>query len=159
MMKGTCKVLGGIMLVLGIIGTLVLAIAGGRTASIDYSLYRGADIEYQRNWLLTIGYLFGGGVSTAFVSTMFFALAEILDDLGSIKYLQNEMIHNLHEIQTNVSLCNTSESVGASNLHSNASGSVNTVYGFAGSGGWTCPECNRKNRSFEDTCVCGYHKE
>ncbi len=136
-MKEACKILGGIILVLGTIGTLVLAVAGGKSASVDYNMYSEVVVEYHRNWALTIGYLFGGGLSTAFSSIVFFALAEILDDLASVKYLQKTMMENIHSIQADDS--NT-----ASTLHS--------------SGGWTCPECNRKNRSFESSCICGYYK-
>lgn len=158
-MKGTCRALGGIVLVLGIIGTLVLAIAGGKTASVDYSMYSGVGVEYHRSWLLTFGYLIGGGLTTAFASTVFFALAEILDDLESVKYLQSEMMENIHEMQVNASnKSDSSNAEGESNFRGNDSASAGSIYGFSGSGGWTCPECNRKNRSFDSSCVCGYYK-
>lgn len=150
-MKNTCKILGGIVIVLGVIGTIVLAVAGGKTP--DYGSYR---VDYDRNWLLTIGYLFAGGLSTAFTATMFYALAEILEDLESVKYLQNEVMRNIHDMESIVSNKSGSADLPSSNVK--VSDASSSIYGFSGDGGWTCPECNRKNRSFENSCSCGYYK-
>ncbi|MDE6852625.1 MAG: hypothetical protein K2J67_09095 [Lachnospiraceae bacterium] len=105
-MKGTCKTLGGVVTVLGVIGTIVLAVAGGRT--VDYGLY---SVDYHRSWLLTIGYLLGGGLATVFTATVFFALGEILEDLEGLKYFQKEMLSNIHELeQRNSAVINSSGS-------------------------------------------------
>lgn len=154
-MKGICKTLGGVALVLGVIGTIVLAVAGGKTA--DYGRYA---VDYERNWSLTIGYLFGGGLYTAFTTTVFFALSEILEDLEGVKYIQNEMLKNIHKLeQKNATITNSSGSADVSSSNINVSDANSSIYGTIGEGGWTCPECNRKHRSFENSCPCGYEKE
>ncbi len=150
-MKETCRVLGGVALVLGVIGTIVLAVAGGKMDAYNTSI--------DRNWPLTIGYLLGGGMFTAFTVTVFFTLAEILETLEGVKYFQNEILGNIHAMdQRSSAVANSSGSVGASDSNTNISNATSSISNFSDKGGWTCPECNRKNRSFENSCQCGYEK-
>lgn len=75
-----CKTLGSIVLVLGIIGTLVLAVKYGKTVSLESNF----GISYIRNWGLTFTYLIVGGVLTTVQSVVLFALGEMLDFISNI---------------------------------------------------------------------------
>lgn len=153
-MKETCRTLGGIILVLGVIGTIVLAVVGGK---MEVDGYFSAHSE--RSWGLTIAYLFGGGISTAFISTVFFALGEILDDMQSVKYLINEVVKNVHELdKKNSDVSSLSKPQGALNSHVAVSDAASSIHASSSAEGWVCPECNRKNRSYESSCACGYYK-
>ncbi len=153
-MKGTCRTLGGIILVLGVIGTIVLAIVGGKVQVQGFY-----SVHSERSVGLTIGYLFAGGLTTAFTSTVFFALGELLDELQSVRYLINEVVKNVYDLDTKISgMSDLSKPQGALNSHVDVSDAASSIHGASGVAGWSCPECNRKHRSYESSCECGYYK-
>ena len=79
-MKGTCKFLGILTLILGIIGSFVLAYALGSDGHRFYS---------DRNWVLTIILFVSGVISTAIPSTILLGISEVLEGIESVKFLQN----------------------------------------------------------------------
>ena len=66
-MKNICKYIGIAILILGIIGSFIIASKLG-------------NLGFERNWVLTIGYFFGGIAVTITQSVIFFALYELLGD-------------------------------------------------------------------------------
>lgn len=153
-MKGICRTLGGIILVLGVIGTIVLAVVGGKVQVEGWY-----SVHSERSLGLTIGYLFVGGLSTAFTSTVLFALGELLDELQSVRYLVNEVVKNVYDLDTKVSgIPDLSKPQGALNSHVAVSDAASSIHGSGSEAGWTCPECNRNHRSYESSCECGYYK-
>ena len=89
-MKQICKTLGMISLVAGVIGSFVLAYAGGATLSIS----RYGTLENERNWLLTIIYFLVGLVCISAVSAILLGISEILERLESIDQVQDVLVQN-----------------------------------------------------------------
>ncbi|MBQ7975180.1 MAG: hypothetical protein IJ300_05795 [Clostridia bacterium] len=76
-MQKTCKVFGYITLILGIIGTIVLAVIFGKIQDPMYVLNE----HLIRSWPLTFFYLIAGAFATGFLSLIPFALSLILEYL------------------------------------------------------------------------------
>ncbi len=126
--SSTCKVLGSIVLALGIIGTLILAVNYGKV--LDY----GYDFAYTRDWVLTFTYLIGGCLITSIQSIVLFALGEILEFVERINCnIENEK-HNSN-----------------SKTYESNSTIPQTIV-------WTCPTCGGINHRDTGTCGCGTRK-
>lgn len=88
-----CVICGVLSLFVGIICSIVLASKLG--ISIDAELFWGE--EPTRDWNLTYGIFFGGVFITAVISSVLFALAEILKKLDEY-FLQNSYIDNINQM-------------------------------------------------------------
>lgn len=125
-MKQVCKYLGYSTIVLGIIGSFILAKNLG--VEISLSTYAKAD----RNWLSTIIYFVFGLFCTAVSSSILLGISEILKRLETIRVQETSSGSLLKGIQTVV----MSEQP--------------TPKGY-----WKCPNCGRNNPSYTGTCGCG----
>lgn len=131
-MKNACNTLGTIVLVLGIIGSIILAWNNG--VVVTYNSYLG--VEEERNVLLTIVWFVGGILSTAIGTVILTALGEILEH-------QEISSRRMSEIENKLSLAVRKEKE-ADDITYN--------------GSWKCPQCGRVNASYTGTCGCGQVK-
>ena len=76
-MKKTCEVFGYITLILGIIGTIAMAVIFGKVQDPTFRYVENV----VRSWPLTFGYLIGGAFTTGFLSIIPFSLSLILEYL------------------------------------------------------------------------------
>ena len=131
-MQKSCSILGAIVLVLGVIGSIGLAWNNGVT--ITYNAYFG--IEKERSMLLTMVWFVGGVFSTAIGTVILIALGEILENLETI-------LKRISVIEGKVSSVEKREKE-ADDITYN--------------GSWKCPQCGRVNASYTGTCGCGQVK-
>lgn len=131
-MKDVCNILGTIVLVLGIIGSIALAWNNGVTVTYD-SYFR---IEEKRSIFLTISWFVGGILSTAIGTVILVALGEILEHLKVLS-------RRVSEVESKLS------SVERKDKESDD---------IAYKGSWKCPQCGRVNASYIGTCGCGQTK-
>ena len=96
-MKNFLKGLGTTVVVLGIIGTIVLAVKFGvDVVEGDYDkLLKTVKMIEKRNWLTTICICAGGLLSTVILSSILYGLSEILETMerqsNSIKEIQTKV--------------------------------------------------------------------
>lgn len=79
--KGLCKVLARIVLILGIIGSIMLADVYGEVKDISYSVYSGISTSSERNAVLTVAILVSGLFSTSILYAILVSLGEVLEYL------------------------------------------------------------------------------
>lgn len=125
-MEGFCKTLGHIWLGLGTIGSIVIANTNGRVVE-DLGRF-GYDLE--RNWLLTIVWFVASMFCVITIAILFYAMAEILDTLDSVRY-------NTEKVDSAVNSISKSDKMSSK------------------SGYWTCQKCGRENTFYTGTCACG----
>lgn len=87
-MSKVCRVIGYIVLVLGLIGSFWLA----NTFGYSY------DYRYRRDWNLTMIYFMVGCFSTAMMGTIFLGMATIIDKIDEVKGLLNGDEENREEL-------------------------------------------------------------
>lgn len=135
-MGNVCKTLAIVYGVIGAIGTIIVSIIFGKTASIEmYS------IDYERNWLLTIAIFLGVGLTVAMVTAALYTLGEIYDRVYSSSFSENSSI----SAETARGLA--------------ALGKEEEEKEMLASGGWKCPApCNKVHPSYETSCLCGKSK-
>lgn len=127
-MKEVCRKLSFIILVLGIIGSIILAKQNG--IKVDIYSYKS---YVERDTILTIAWFLTGLFFTAIGFILFYALSEILDN--------QERIHSkLYEVMDDIEQKEKDEH----NIKYNSS--------------WRCPSCGRVNASFTGVCGCGQAK-
>ncbi|MBO5166688.1 MAG: hypothetical protein IJ405_01195 [Lachnospiraceae bacterium] len=126
-MKDFCYVVGCIVMVLGVIGSIVLAASLG--VEVSYSHY--GTLREERNWLLTIVWFGVGVLSTAVVSSILFALSEVL---GYLARINNKLTSSdINSVIDSMKLVEGSE--------------------------WRCSRCGRINNKAVGTCACGQSRE
>lgn len=79
--KGICKGLAKVVLVLGIIGSIVLAALCGEVKDVSYSIYSGVSTKMERDVVLTIVYFVSGVFGTVILYTILAGLGEALEYL------------------------------------------------------------------------------
>ena len=79
--KGLCKGLASTVLVLGIIGSIILAVVCGEVKDVSYSLYSGMSTSSERNGVLTFAILVSGLLSTGVLYAILAGLGEVLEYL------------------------------------------------------------------------------
>lgn len=144
-MKGICKVIAYVNLVLGIIGSIAAAYLGGR--SLDtYSRY---SISYDRNWLLTIAIFLG---IMLMVITLYVILMSLVELLEKQEWMESRLLElDMEEKEKDNS---SQPSFKASNskadlLRAAASQDVRKNV-------WVCSECGETNSAASRTCKgCG----
>ena len=132
-MKSILKILAIITLILGIIGTIVLAIKFG-TAEKLLATYDSVGYKTTFDAGTFFGILLGGLLSTAITSSMLFGLSKILESLETLEY----KVNNLEQGKTTEK----------KNVISDKNSVVSTS-------GWECPNCGTLNPSYVSTCSCG----
>lgn len=138
-MKTLLKVLAYINLILGLIGSFILANRFGK--SLSYSYYYSSKVIYERSWPLTLEIFGAGLLSSLVLFSILYALSEILDTqerLYSIAYKMSASSNSM------------SSSVEPTSTHSVASVSSTSE--------WVCPKCGKHNSSYVGTCGCGERK-
>lgn len=131
-MKKACRILGIIVLVLGIIGSIALAWDNGVVVTSDFF----DDIDSKRSISLTIGWFAGGLLSTAVASVILFSISEILERLEGLSWRVSEVEGKLESAERKEKEAD------------------DITY----RGSWRCPECGRVNASYVGTCGCGQTK-
>lgn len=128
-MKNLCEKLGVLVAVLGIIGSVILAVFAGRVPdAASYSF----DITYERDWGLTIAYLISGLIGTGIMSVIFLALSEVLERLENLELRFSNMASSIR--------------------------TIGKKKGEPGDDEWKCPKCGRINANYTGTCACGERK-
>ncbi len=79
--KGLCKGLASAVLVLGIIGSIVLAAVYGEVKDVSYSLYSGVSKSTERSATLTVAIFVLGIFSTGILYAILAGLGEALEYL------------------------------------------------------------------------------
>ena len=138
-MKTLLKVLAYINLVLGLIGSFVLANRFGK--SIAYSYYYSSKVIYERNWPLTLGIFGAGLLGTLVLFSILYALSEILD-------AQERPYSAAYKMSAPSD--STNSSVEPASTHPVAS--------VSSAPEWVCPKCGKHNSSYVGTCGCGERK-
>lgn len=138
-MKTLLKVLSYINLVLGLIGSFILANKFGKSVSL-YSYY-SSKVIYERNWALTLG-IFGAGIlSTLVLFSILYALSEILD-------AQERLYSATYKM-----------SAPSTSMNSNTeSAPIHAATPALSASEWVCPKCGKHNSSYVGTCGCGERK-
>lgn len=128
--KGTCKTLGYVILILGIIGSFITA----KTLGITYDYYYEA-----RDWSKTIAYFVSGVLTTSCLSFILLALSEILEKLEEVDYHIKDMSETADKYGINTEIERSEYMIK--------------------NGGWKCSHCGTVNDSYVGTCVCGHTKQ
>ncbi len=79
--KSLCRGLAKLVLVLGIIGSIILAASCGVVKDISYSVYSGISTSTERNAELTIVLFLSGLLGTSILYAMLAGLSEVLQYL------------------------------------------------------------------------------
>lgn len=135
-MKSQCKIIAIVELILGVIGSFILAKGTG------INVYAG-----ERNWATTIfTFLIGVVVSYVFFVVLY-SISEIIDNQ---EYIMKQL--EKHQEKPNISSANAS--------HSNSSASLfcGTESGTTDEEGWLCTKCGRLNPNSYSICSCGKHR-
>lgn len=93
--KGLCKGLAGTVLVLGIIGSVILAVVYGEVKDVSYSLYSGVRTSSERNGVLTFSILVSGLLSTGVLYAILAGLGEVLEYLEMLSMRKEESIEEV----------------------------------------------------------------
>lgn len=93
--KGFCKGLAITVLVLGIIGSIWLAVEYGEVTKVSYSAYLGVSSKVKRDAGLTIAYLVSGLFGTVILYTILSALGEVLEYLEMQSFKKDHSIHSI----------------------------------------------------------------
>ena len=131
-MKKMCTTLAGIILVLGIICSIILAWNNG--VVVDYDLYHG--IEEKRSFLFTVMWFVCGIFVTVVEAVILNAIGEILEN-------QEYIMKKISDVESKVAFVERKEK-DENDLKYN--------------GSWKCSECGRVNASYIGTCACGKSK-
>lgn len=128
-MQKTCVTLGIIVLIVGIIGSFILAWNNGVT--VTYNSYYG--MEEERNILLTILWFGCGIFATAIGTVILLSIGEILERL---EILSNNVATTESKVNSIEQKNNEKDDITYNNS-------------------WKCPKCGRVNNSYTGTCACG----
>lgn len=79
--KSLCKGLANIILVLGILGSIILAVVCGEVKDVSYTLYSSVSKSSERNGVLTFVILLSGLLSTGVLYSILAGLGEVLEYL------------------------------------------------------------------------------
>lgn len=131
-MKKMCTDLGRFVLILGIIGSIILAWNNGIT--VDYDSYHRV-VEERRSLLLVIMWFAFGMFLTVIQSVVLNALGEILEN-------QEYIIRKISESSSKVESLDKNKEKDEIKYNNS----------------WKCPECGRLNASYIGTCACGKTK-
>lgn len=131
-MKKMCTTLAGIILVLGIICSIILAWNNG--VVVDYDLYHG--IEEKRSFLFTVMWFVCGIFVTVVEAVILNAIGEILEN-------QEYIMKKISDVESKVAFVER-KGKDENDLKYN--------------GSWKCSECGRVNASYIGTCACGKSK-
>ncbi|PWT28773.1 hypothetical protein [Butyrivibrio fibrisolvens] len=128
----------------------VLAFAIAYYWGYSISLYKG----YERNWPYSIGLFLGSCFSSTILGLLLMAASEALETLEAI-------CNNIANLEPNqpgkVTEGNSESNNSTYNLFTIAN-SENTPN--LSSGSWICPDCEKVNHSFDQTCsYCGAKKK
>lgn len=131
-MRKMCTTLAGIILVLGIICSIILAWNNGVVE--DYDSYHG--IEEKRSFLLTVMWFVCGIFVTVVEAVILNAIGEILEN-------QEYIVKKISDVESKVAFVERKDK-DENDLKYN--------------GSWKCSECGRVNASYIGTCACGKSK-
>ncbi len=130
-MANKCRTIAIINLICGIVSSIYLAYKLGVEVDIDY---RG-DLDYDRNWLLTMCIFAGGCFATYMIFVIFVSIAEILDNTSLITSIESTTNSTLNKLENE----GRKDDLKKNN-------------------GWRCPGCNKINPDYIETCSCGEGK-
>ncbi len=82
--KNLCKGLAITILVLGVIGSIALAVVGGEVKEVSYSAYSGVSARVHRDGAATFAYLISGWFGTFVLFVILSALGEVLEYLETL---------------------------------------------------------------------------
>lgn len=132
-MKSQCKIIAIVELILGVIGSFILAKSAG------INVYAGG-----RNWTTTIfTFLIGVVVSYVFFVVLY-SISEIMDN-------QEYIMKQLEKQQENPDASSPAPPTKISRSNSSASLLGETKSGPTDEEGWLCPKCGRLNHVLIDT--------
>ena len=140
-MKSQCRIIAIVELILGVIGSFILAKGAG------INVYAGG-----RNWTTTIfTFLIGVVVSYVFFVVLY-SISEIMDNQ---EYIMKQL--EKHEENPNTSSPASSAKVSRSNRAASLLGG--TKQGTSDEeDGWLCAKCGRLNPNGSSVCSCGKHR-
>lgn len=95
--KGLCKGLATAVLVLGIIGSIILAAVYGEVKDVSYSLYSGLSRSTERSATLTVAIFVSGIFSTGILYVILAGLGEALEYLEMLS--QKEYKSDMNSLQ------------------------------------------------------------
>lgn len=131
-MQKQCKVIAIIELVLGIIGSFVLAWASGLVLN-------------ERNWLITIVVFLVSVAVSYSVFVVLFSISEILQN-------QERISSRIYSLESSADKQNEKlTALGCSSLFRDVQGSEERK-------SWICPKCGKRNNNYVGTCGCGARK-
>ena len=143
-MKKTCGVLATVILILGFIGSIVLAgVFGVRIEEVtEGTYYKYTTLVEHRDYGLTFGIFFGAFISVLIVSIILYALSEILERLEKLEGINlktpNEAVNEATDNTIKVSEKEPTPS---------------TPDGF-----WKCAHCGTINLNRVKKCWCSQRK-
>lgn len=95
--KRLCKGLAIAVLVIGIIGSIILAFVYGEVKDVSYSLYSGVSTSTKRNATLTFALFVSGIFSTSILYIILASLGEVLGYLEMLSKKENKNDTSLPE--------------------------------------------------------------
>lgn len=125
--KDKYTILAEVVLLLGVLGSICLAVLYGKMPELSYS-----GVVYERNWPMTIGILIGGCLLSVMSAIFFEFMSEVVGLLFSIKRAsENEkiMIKSMCELQEQKYYEERNQ--------------------------WKCSTCGRIHDKSELSCLCG----
>lgn len=135
-MKSQCKIIAIVELILGILGSFILAKSGGLNA------YTG-----ERNWTTTI-FIFLIGIIVSYVFfVVLYSISEIMDNQ---EYIMKQL-EKTEASPENRPVKSTGSNSSASLLSGTKSSTMDEE-------GWLCAKCGRLNPNSSSVCSCGKHR-